>query len=92
MLILPWELSIGSPWLERETQICECPVPVPTGQSLVPRKEEGRGQVVDFVGLKELSFLPENFILPNFQRKQDDKGYPDERGRKEEGARGFIIQ
>jgi hypothetical protein len=40
------ELFIGPPWLERETQICESPVPVPTGTTLVPRNRKGKELVV----------------------------------------------
>jgi hypothetical protein len=29
--ILPWELSTGPPWSEREMQICKSPIPWPTG-------------------------------------------------------------
>ncbi len=40
-VILPWELSKGPPWQERETRIHEYPLPVPTqvGASPQARKE-----------------------------------------------------
>jgi hypothetical protein len=38
--ILPWVLYTGTFWLKRETQICESPVPVPTGATAYPQARE----------------------------------------------------
>jgi hypothetical protein len=70
MFILPWGLFTDLLGWREKCGLVSPPFQSHLGQPQVPWKEEGRGLVV---GLKKLFFLPENLILLNFQRKQDDK-------------------
>ncbi len=76
------ELSIGPPWLERETPVCESPIPVPAETST---SQAGKGSKGPDAGQKGF-FQPETLIFPDFPRKQDNKVIQirEEIGRKQE--------
>jgi hypothetical protein len=38
MIILPWKLFLGPPWLEKETRIRELPIPVHIGTTSGPQE------------------------------------------------------
>jgi hypothetical protein len=69
--ILPWELTIGPYVLEREMEICESPVLVPTGTTT--SSQAGMEVRSDCKTKRLFSNQKKNPIFPDFMRKQDDK-------------------
>jgi hypothetical protein len=75
--------------LERQTQIRESSVPVPTGTT--SGLQERRKERSD-CRTEKLLFQPENLILLNFQRKQDNKVILMREEKEKKGVRGPTIQ
>jgi hypothetical protein len=51
-VIVLCELSIGPPWLERETQIHESPIPVPTGTTNNPQAKKIKKILIKSIEVK----------------------------------------